>query len=159
MWDLWLSPLCEICEPPPLCGIFVVEWAVSAMESESLPLRETVVEVISIDQHPQSGAIELLNRILIVKLYLTLLLAKLDPKWWTEVFHTLNYLCNLSPCSVINKYLTKYDIPKNPILPISVQLTILPLRKKRIPIRKTSRILRELYVSSSDMIVTKSMDC
>ncbi len=41
------------------------------------------------------------------KLHPAMLAANHDKKWWPEILKTVNYLCNLSPCSVTCK--TPYE--------------------------------------------------
>ncbi len=59
------------------------------------------------DQHEKNGAAESLNRVIMDKLHPTLLSAHLDKKWRPEILPTINYLCNFSLSSVIEK--TPYE--------------------------------------------------
>ena len=75
--------------------------------------RGIFVEVTMTEQHQQNGKAEVLNRVINDKLHPTLVHAQLDKKWWPEIFVVVNYLCNLSPSSVIGKtpYEPRYGTP------------------------------------------------
>lgn len=75
--------------------------------------RGISVEVTTTNQHQQNGAAKSLNRIIIDKLYPTLLSAQLDKKWWPEILLTVNYLRNLSP----TKHPTKPGTMRSPTYP------------------------------------------
>ena len=82
-------------------------------ENNTLLVRESladwgiVVQIKTTEQHHQNNAPESLNCDLIDRLHRTLLLTKLDLKWWPEVLTTVNYLRNLSLSSVIDQ--TSYE--------------------------------------------------
>ena len=141
-----------------------LEGEFNSIEMENWCCNHRIIsEPFTTEQHQQNEAAEVLNWITMNKLHITLLSTDIDKRWWSEVLRVINYLCNCSPSSVINK--TPFEVWHNRksdlsnicnIESVAYTLKVERKRKKLTDIKTEKCVLLDFEGNSIYWLLTKN---